>query len=49
MNGSSKLHNHLSPGRIISFWVIVIAVFTIYTYRLFSLQILNGDTYLARA
>lgn len=49
MNGSSNLHNHLSPNRIISFWVIVIAVFTIYSFRLFSLQILNGDTYLARA
>ena len=49
MNGSSKLHNHLSTRRIATFWVIVIAVFTLYTFRLFSLQILNGDTYLARA
>lgn len=49
MNGSSKLRNYVSMGRITSFWVIVIAVFAVYTFRLFSLQILNGDTYLARA
>ncbi len=49
MNGSTKLQNNLSNRRILSFWLIVIAVFSIYTYRLFSLQILNGETYLARA
>jgi len=49
MNGSTKLQNNLSDRRILSFWLIVIAVFSIYSYRLFSLQILNGETYLARA
>ncbi|HWQ83021.1 MAG TPA: hypothetical protein VN363_00550, partial [Anaerolineales bacterium] len=49
MNGSPKLNNNVSPKRITAFWIVVLAVFAIYTFRLFSLQILNGETYLARA
>ncbi len=49
MNSSPSLHNHLQPWRITAFIVALILVFLIYMGRLFSLQILQGAEWLARA
>src|SRR5690554_1610470 len=48
-NGSPHLHNHLQTGRIISFIVVIALVFLVYVVRLFNLQILNAELYVARA
>jgi len=42
-------HNKISSGRIISFAAVVGVVFLIFIFRLFSIQILNGDTWVAAA
>ncbi|MCK5795336.1 MAG: hypothetical protein KAH12_11555, partial [Anaerolineales bacterium] len=42
-------HNKITSGRILSFAVVVGVVFLIFIIRLFSVQILNGDTYVAAA
>ncbi len=49
MNSSPSLHNHLQPWRITAFIVALILVILIYMGRLFSLQILQGAEWLARA
>jgi penicillin-binding protein 2 len=49
MNGSPHLHNHLQPWRITAFVVIVGLVFGLYIVRLFSLQVLEHDRWLAQA
>jgi len=42
-------HNKIPSGRILSFAVVVGVVFLIFIFRLFSIQILNGDTWVATA
>jgi len=42
-------HNKITSGRILSFAVVAGIVFLIFIIRLFSVQILNGDTYVAAA
>ncbi len=42
-------HNKITSGRILSFAVVVGVVFLIFIFRLFSIQILNGDTWVAAA
>lgn len=49
MNNSSSLHNHVRPSRIIIFIVIVLLVFIIFAGRLFYLQILQADEWVAKA
>jgi penicillin-binding protein 2 len=49
MNSSPSLYNHLQPWRITVFIVAVLLVFLIYVGRLFSLQILQGPTFLSQA
>ena len=49
MNSSPSLHNHLHPWRITVFIVALILVFLVYMGKLFSLQILQGAEWLARA
>jgi len=49
MNGSSSLHNHLEPWRILVFAALVLLAFGIFTIRLFTLQILQGPEWLAKA
>lgn len=42
-------HNKISNNRIVSFAVVITIVFLIFIFRLFSYQIINGDTYVALA
>ena len=42
-------HNKIPIGRILSFAAVVGVVFLIFIFRLFSIQILNGDTWVAAA
>ena len=42
-------HNKITNGRIISFGAVVGVVFLIFIFRLFSIQILDGDTWVAQA
>ena len=42
-------HNKIKSGRILSFAAVVGVVFLIFIFRLFSIQILNGDSYVAAA
>ena len=49
MNGSSSLHNHLEPWRILIFVVLVVLAFGIFIIRLFTLQILQGSEWVAQA
>ena len=42
-------HNKIKSGRILSFAVVVGVVFLIFIFRLFSIQILNGDSWVAAA
>ncbi|MCD6424293.1 MAG: penicillin-binding protein 2 [Anaerolineales bacterium] len=42
-------HNKITSGRILSFAAVVGVVFLIFIFRLFSVQILNGDTWVAAA
>jgi penicillin-binding protein 2 len=49
MNGSPQLNNHVARWRILAFLLILVVVFVIFTARLFNMQILNGQTYVAQA
>jgi penicillin-binding protein 2 len=49
MNGSPKLENHLSLGRLLSLLVLVVLIFVIYFGRLINLQILQGGFWTAKA
>lgn len=49
MNDSPSLKNTISHRRIISFGIVLIIVFLIYAARLFSLQVIQYDTYLQQA
>jgi len=42
-------HNKITNGRIISFGAVVGVIFLIFIFRLFSIQILDGDTWVAQA
>ena len=42
-------HNKITSGRILSFAVVVGVVFLIFIFRLFFVQILNGDSWVAAA
>lgn len=49
MNGSSTLQNNLKSNRIVLFVAIVALVFLIFIGRLFYLQIMNADEWIAKA
>lgn len=49
MNGSPHLNNHLPSWRIFIVFGVICLVFMIYVGRLFSLQIIEGDEWTARA
>ena len=42
-------HNKITNGRIVSFGAVVGVIFLIFIFRLFSIQILDGDTWVAQA
>ncbi len=42
-------HNKIKSGRILSFAAVVGVVFLVFIFRLFSIQILNGDSWVAAA
>ncbi len=49
MNGSSNLHNNVEPWRITVFAAGLIGVFILFLVRLFSIQIMQGPEWIARA
>lgn len=49
LNSPVSSHNKITTGRILSFAGIVGVVFLAFIFRLFSIQILSGDSYLAQA
>ena len=49
LNSPVSSHNKISTGRILSFAGVVAVVFLIFIFRLFSIQILNGEVYIAQA
>jgi penicillin-binding protein 2 len=49
MNGSSSLHNQIQPWRILAFVVVSGIVFLVFIVRLFSLQILENQDWVAKA
>jgi penicillin-binding protein 2 len=49
LNSPVSSHNKITTGRILSFTGIFGVVFLLFVFRLFSIQILNGDTYIAQA
>jgi penicillin-binding protein 2 len=49
MNGSPQLNNHVARWRILAFLLVLVLVFVIFTAKLFNMQILNGQTYVAQA
>jgi penicillin-binding protein 2 len=49
MNNSEPVQNNYAPWRMLVIYGIIAAVFGYYVLRLFSLQIINGGVYLARA
>ncbi len=49
MNGSSSLHNNIERWRIYTFAVAILAVFIIFLVRLFTIQIIQGPEWIARA
>jgi penicillin-binding protein 2 len=49
MNGNPSLHNNLERWRLIVFAAIISAVFLLYLFRLFNLQILQGAEWQALA
>jgi len=49
MNGSPQLNNHVAKWRILAFLLVLVVAFLIFTAKLFSMQILNGQTYVAQA
>jgi penicillin-binding protein 2 len=49
MNGSPTLQNTLNPWRVLSLGIFLIAVFSIYLVRLFSLQVIEESDWSAQA
>lgn len=49
MNKSKLFSSHFEPWRFLVLYVIVAAIFGFYGLRLFSLQIINGPSYLEQA
>jgi len=49
MNGSSSLQNHLKPWRILIFAIVLVLAFVVYLGRLFYLQIITSDEWIAKA
>jgi len=49
MNASATIHNKLKFSRILSFAVVLAAILLFYIIRLFSLQIISGDEWAAKA
>jgi penicillin-binding protein 2 len=49
MNGSPQLNNHVAKWRILAFLLLLVVAFIIFTVKLFNMQILNGQTYVAQA
>ena len=49
MSTSSAVQNKLKSGRILSFAILLGAVLLLYIIRLFSLQIISGDEWAAKA
>jgi penicillin-binding protein 2 len=49
LNSPVSSHNKITTGRILSFAGVVGVVFLLFTFRLFSIQILNGETFIAQA
>jgi len=49
MNGSPHLNNHVAKWRILAFLLVLVVAFLIFTAKLFNMQILNGQTYVAQA
>ena len=49
MNGSPHLHNQVHPWRIWAFVIVLALVFLVFSFRLFSLQIVEGPVWLAQA
>jgi penicillin-binding protein 2 len=49
MNGSSSLHNNIERWRIYVFAGVILAVFIIFFIRLFTIQIIQGPEWTARA
>jgi len=49
MNGSSSLHNNIERWRIYMFAGVILFVFIIFFVRLFTIQIIQGPEWIARA
>jgi len=49
LNAPVSSHNKIHKGRILSFAAVIGLVFLAFIFRLFSIQILNGDAYAAQA
>jgi penicillin-binding protein 2 len=49
LNSPVSSHNKITTGRILSFAGVVGVVFLIFVFRLITIQILNGDSYIAQA
>jgi penicillin-binding protein 2 len=49
MNGSSSLHNNIERWRIFVFAGVILSVFIIFLARLFTIQIIQGPEWIARA
>lgn len=49
MNSSSNLQNNIRPGRIIIFIAVILLVFAAFIGRLFYLQIIQSDEWIAKA
>jgi penicillin-binding protein 2 len=49
MNGSPQLNNHVANWRILAFLLVLVVVFLVFTAKLFSMQILEGQSYVAQA
>jgi penicillin-binding protein 2 len=49
MTSSTTIQNKIAPGRILAFSMALLALFSFFAFRLFSLQILSGDQWEALA
>ena len=49
MNGSSTLNNNLNRRRILFFAIILVTIFIVFTGRLFYLQIIQREEWVAKA
>lgn len=49
LNAPVSSHNKIHKGRILSFAAVIGLVFLVFIFRLFSIQVLNGDAYAAQA